>query len=227
MVIDMNGSGSETRVDNTERLELNSKSRAYAVVKRTQDIVLSALALLLLLPLLLVIALLGVIDDPRGGAIFVQERVGKGGRRFRMYKFRTMCADAEEKLAELVQFNERDGPVFKIKDDPRITKMGGFLRRTSLDELPQLINVLRGDMSIVGPRPALPAEVQHYTSNQLRRLEVTPGLTCLWQVHPRRYELTMDEWVEMDIKYIQERSWRLDWLLIFKTIGVVLQANGE
>lgn len=223
----MNGSETTTSAEDAVTLGQNSKKGAYLVVKRVQDIVLSALALVVLSPLLLVIALLGVIDDPRGGAIFTQERVGKGGRRFRMYKFRTMCVDAEKQLEELRQYNESDGPVFKIKNDPRITRVGKFLRRTSLDELPQLVNVLRGDMSIVGPRPALPAEVQHYTSSQLRRLEITPGLTCFWQVHPKRYQLTMDEWVELDIKYIQEQCWSLDWLLIFKTVVVMLRANGE
>lgn len=223
----MNGSGTTTKTDGAEGLKQAPQKSAYLVVKRIQDIVLSVLALVVLSPLMLVIALLGVIDDPRGGAFFSQERVGKEGRLFRMYKFRTMCVDAEKQLDQLAQFNERDGPVFKIKNDPRITRVGKFLRRTSLDELPQLVNVLRGDMSLVGPRPALPAEVRHYTSRQLRRLEVTPGLTCFWQVHPKRYELTMEEWVESDIRYIQERNWVLDWILIFKTIGVMLQANGE
>ncbi|MBD5133155.1 MAG: sugar transferase [Clostridiales bacterium] len=223
----MKVSETTTKADRVALLEQPSGKGAYLAVKRLQDIVFSLLALVVLSPLLLGIALMVVIDDPHGGPFFSQERTGKGGKLFRMYKFRTMCVDAEKRLAELAQYNEREGPVFKIKNDPRITRVGGFLRRTSLDELPQLVNVLRGDMTIVGPRPALPAEVAQYTSEQLRRLEVTPGLTCFWQVHPDRYQLTMDEWLELDIKYIQERSWRLDWILIFKTVGTMLQASGE
>lgn len=223
----MKGSETTTKADNTVLLEQPPRRGVYLAIKRLQDIVFSLLALVVLSPLLLGIALVIVIDDPHGGPFFSQERTGKGGEPFRMYKFRTMCVDAEKQLAELAQYNEREGPVFKIKNDPRITRVGGILRRTSLDELPQLVNVLRGDMTIVGPRPALPAEVEQYTSDQLRRLEVTPGLTCFWQVHPNRYQLTMDEWLELDIKYIRERSWRLDWILIFKTVGAMLQASGE
>ena len=144
-----------------------------------------------------------------------------------MYKFRTMCVDAEEQLEALKRDNEMDRIVFKIKNDPRITKFGSLLRRMSLDELPQLVNILKGDMSIVGPRPALPQEVAQYTRYEQQRLGVTPGLTCYWQVQPNRYELSMDEWVELDLKYIRERSWRLDWRLIWKTVGTVLRGEGE
>lgn len=215
------GDAETTSIKNEERL------RWYLCVKRIQDFVLSALALLVLFPLLLVIAIVVVVDDPRGGPIFIQERAGKGGRLFRMYKFRTMCVDAEERQAELDQYNEMDRVVFKIKEDPRITRAGHFLRKTSLDELPQLVNILKGDMTIVGPRPPLPREVEQYTWYEWQRLQVTPGLTCYWQVHPKRYELSMSEWVDLDIKYIRERNWRLDWQLIWRTVKRVLQADGE
>lgn len=199
----------------------------YLLVKRIQDVVLSALALLVLSPVLAVIALLIVLDDPGAGPIFSQTRCGKDGRLFRFYKFRTMCADAEARREALQKYNEMQGPMFKIKADPRITRLGKFLRRMSLDELPQLVNVLKGEMSLVGPRPPLPNEVAQYTTYQRQRLLATPGLTCFWQVHPQRYQLTMDEWVALDVKYIQERSWRLDWKLILATVTCVLRGNGE
>lgn len=223
----MDDSKITVKVNSTVVLDRSAGRRGYLIVKRVQDIVLSALALVALSPLMLLIGLLVVIDDPKGGPIFSQERVGKHGWPFRMYKFRTMCVDAESQRERLSAHNEMQGPAFKIKQDPRITRVGGFLRRTSLDELPQLVNVLRGDMSIVGPRPALPAEVVQYTDYQLQRLEAEPGLTCFWQVHPKRYELTMDEWVGLDVKYIRERSWALDWRLIGRTLRTVLRAEGE
>lgn len=201
--------------------------RRYLRIKRFQDVVLSMLALAVLFPLLLIIAVAIVIDDPRGGPIFSQERVGKDGRRFRMYKFRSMCIDAEEKLKGLAQYNEMDRVAFKIKNDPRITRVGRFLRKSSLDELPQLVNILKGDMTIVGPRPALPREVAQYSWYERQRLSVTPGLTCYWQVRPNRYDMSMNEWMELDMKYIRERNWWLDWWLIGKTIGTVLRGEGE
>lgn len=201
-------------------------NQAYLRIKRVQDVVLSALALAVLSPLLLLVSILIVLDDPRGGPIFTQERVGKDGRVFRMYKFRTMCVNAEEQLEALRQDNEMDRIVFKIKNDPRITRLGRYLRRMSLDELPQLVNILKGDMSIVGPRPALLPEVEQYTQYERQRLRAVPGLTCYWQVHPNRYKLSMDEWVDLDIRYIRERSWRLDWRLIGKTVGAVLRGDG-
>lgn len=207
-------------------LKTTEELRRYLRIKRFQDVVLSALALLVLSPLLLVIAMAIVIDDPKGGPIFCQERVGKNGRRFRMYKFRSMCIDAEERLKELAQYNEMDGVAFKIKEDPRITKIGRFLRKTSLDELPQLVNILRGDMTIVGPRPALPREVAQYGWYERQRLRVTPGLTCYWQVQPNRYDMSMNEWMALDIKYIRERNWWLDWWLIFQTVKTVLHGDG-
>lgn len=203
------------------------RKRVYLRVKRMQDVLLSALALLVLSPILLLIALAVIIDDPKGGPMFSQVRCGQNGEAFRLYKFRSMCVGAEERLSALLPYNEMDGPVFKIRDDPRITRVGRFLRSTGLDELPQLINILRGDMSIVGPRPPLFREVQEYTPYQRQRLTVTPGLTCFWQVSPDRNSLSFDAWVEMDLRYIREQSWLLDWKLIFQTGRAVLRREGQ
>ena len=201
--------------------------RRYWVLRRAQDIVFSLLALILLAPLALLISLAIVLDSPGDGAIFRQRRVGRDGKLFWLYKFRTMCPDAEEQLNELLSQNQMDGPVFKIKGDPRITWVGRFLRKTSLDELPQLLNVLQGDMSIVGPRPALPREVELYSDYQRQRLYVTPGLSCYWQIAPHRNEMSFDEWVALDMKYIQERSFWVDWKIIFLTVRAMLMKYGE
>jgi len=201
--------------------------RRYWVLRRAQDIVFSLLALILLAPLALLISLAIVLDSPGDGGIFRQRRVGRDGKLFWLYKFRTMCPDAEEQLNELLSQNQMDGPVFKIKDDPRITRVGRFLRKTSLDELPQLLNVLRGDMSIVGPRPALPREAELYSDYQRQRLYVTPGLSCYWQIAPHRNEMSFDEWVALDLKYIQERSFWVDWKIIFLTVRAMLMKYGE
>lgn len=201
--------------------------RCYWVLRRAQDIVFSLLALILLAPLALLISLAIVLDSPGDGAIFRQRRVGRDGKLFWLYKFRTMCPDAEEQLNELLSQNQMDGPVFKIKGDPRITRVGRFLRKTSLDELPQLLNVLRGDMSIVGSRPALPREVELYSDYQRQRLYVTPGLSCYWQIAPHRNEMSFDEWVALDLKYIQERSFWVDWKIIFLTVRAMLMKYGE
>ncbi len=201
--------------------------RRYWVLRRAQDIVFSLLALILLAPLALLISLAIVLDSPGDGAIFRQRRVGRDGKLFWLYKFRTMCPDAEEQLNELLSQNQMDGPVFKIKGDPRITRVGRFLRKTSLDELPQLLNVLQGDMSIVGPRPALPREVELYSDYQRQWLYVTPGLSCYWQIAPHRNEMSFDEWVALDMKYIQERSFWVDWKIIFLTVRAMLMKYGE
>lgn len=172
---------------------------AYRFVKRAFDIVFSAAVLVVFCWLFAVIAILIKVDDPKGPVFFSQERVGKDGRTFRMLKFRSMCVDAEDKLAELRELNEKTGPVFKIAEDPRITRVGKWLRKLSLDELPQFINVLRADMSIVGPRPALPAEVATYNDYQCQRLLVKPGMTCYWQTRRNRDSVTFDEWVDLDL----------------------------
>lgn len=212
-----------------ERIEKASDSnrRVYWVVKRFFDIVLSFVAILVLSPVFLIVALAIYIDDPKGSPFFVQTRVGRHGKKFKFYKFRSMVSNAEELLDQLKEKNEKDGPVFKMKDDPRITRIGKFIRKTSIDELPQLFNILKGDMSIVGPRPSLPKEVSQYNDYQAQRLFVTPGLTCYWQASKKRDDISFDEWVDLDIKYILERSWFVDIKLIFKTFIVVFTGQGE
>lgn len=211
------------KIDRKE--QLHSK-RYYWILRRAQDIVFSSMALIVLSPLMAAVALAVYLDDPKGSPIFSQIRCGRNGKPFKFYKFRSMCVDAEEKLAELLKDNEMDGPAFKMKDDPRITRVGKFIRKTSLDELPQLFNVLKGDMSIVGPRPPLPREVEQYDDYQRQRLYVTPGLTCYWQIQPHRNDLSFDEWMDLDIKYIKERSFLVDWKIIFQTVRVVLFGQG-
>lgn len=195
-------------------------NRVYLFLKRSLDILASLAGLIVLSPLFLIVALAIKIEDPKGSVFFSQQRCGKDNKLFPMYKFRSMVSNAEELLEELKEMNEMDGPVFKIKEDPRITKVGKFIRKTSIDELPQLLNVLKGDMSLVGPRPAIPHEVAEYNEYQIQRLLVKPGLTCIWQVSGRN-TIGFDEWVEMDLEYIKTRSFLLDLKLIFKTVGVL------
>jgi exopolysaccharide biosynthesis polyprenyl glycosylphosphotransferase len=193
-------------------------------LKRLLDVVLATLGLVATLPLLLGVVLAIKLDSP-GPAIFIQERVGLKGRRFRFYKFRSMYVDAEQRLAELQAHNEIDGPVFKMRNDPRVSRAGAFLRRTSLDELPQLINVLRGDMSLVGPRPPLPREVEQYRPGDLVRLSVKPGLTCLWQIRGRSH-VGFDQWMEYDREYVRNLSLRLDVQILLRTVWVVITCRG-
>lgn len=209
-----------------DREEVLSTRKRYWLLRRTRDIILSSVALLVLWPLMLVIAVLIVLDSP-GSPIFVQERVGRDGKHFQLYKFRSMVNNAESMLDDLMERNEMDGPAFKITDDPRITRIGRFIRKTSIDELPQLWNILKGDMSIVGPRPPLPREVEQYDDYQLQRLYVTPGLSCYWQIQPDRNSLSFDEWLELDLKYIKERSFLVDWKIILGTFGAVFGMNGK
>ncbi len=200
--------------------------RRYWVLRRAQDIVFSLLALILLAPLALLISLAIVLDSPGDGAIFRQRRVGRDGKLFWLYKFRTMCPDAEEQLNELLSQNQMDGPVFKIKDDPRITRVGRFLRKTSLDELPQLWNILVGDMAVIGPRPALwnqydlLAERDKYGANDVR-----PGLTGWAQIHGRD-ELEIAEKAKLDGWYVEHLSFGLDVKCFFGTITAVLKHDG-
>lgn len=210
-----------------DRKENLREHRAYWFGRRTQDILLSSLALVVLSPVMLVTALAIVIDDPKAGPIFTQTRIGRNGKPFRLYKFRSMYPDAEERLEELLAQNEMNGPVFKMKEDPRITRVGRVIRKIGLDELPQLWNVLRGDMSIVGPRPALPREVEQYGAYERQRLYVTPGLSCYWQIAPHRNALSFEEWMDLDIRYVQERSFAVDWMIIWKTIVACLKGEGE
>ena len=209
-----------------DRKEILRTKRLYWMGRRAQDVFFSLLALIVLAVPMAIVALVIWIDSPGASPIFSQDRVGRDGKIFKFYKFRSMIPNAEARLKDVLAQNEMDGPVFKLKNDPRITRVGRFIRRTSIDELPQLINILKGDMSIVGPRPALPREVAQYTDYERQRLYVTPGLTCYWQIQPNRNELTFDEWMELDLKYIQDRNFWLDWKLIFQTIWAVLRMYG-
>ncbi len=218
-----NADGYETIL---EREDVLHKRRKYWEARRIQDILLSVLALVVLWPVMLAVSAAIVLESPGASPIFVQNRVGRDGKIFRFYKFRSMCPDAESKLKDLLSKNEMDGPAFKMRDDPRVTKVGRFLRRTSIDELPQLVNILKGDMSIVGPRPPLPREVAQYSDYHHQRLLVTPGLTCYWQIRPDRNSMSFDEWVALDIDYITDSGFWKDWQIIWKTFGAVWSMNG-
>ncbi len=209
-----------------DRNKIDEGKKQYFIIKRISDIVISLIAIALLLPVFIILALIVFIECPNASPIFVQDRVGKDGKKFHFMKFRSMVPDAEERLAELLDKNEMEGHAFKIKDDPRITKVGKFLRKTSLDELPQLFNVLFGHMSIVGPRPPLPREVVNYDEYELQRLYVTPGMTCYWQTVPNRNDMTFSEWLEMDLDYIEDRSLKTDWNIILSTFIAVIGMNG-
>ena len=193
-------------------------------LKRLLDILLATIGLVGSLPLWLVIAAAIRFDSP-GPALFIQERVGIHGRLFRFYKFRSMYVDAEQRLAEVQAQNEIDGPVFKMRNDPRVSRVGALLRRTSLDELPQLINVLRGEMSLVGPRPPLPREVEQYRPGDAVRLSVKPGLTCLWQIRGRSH-VGFDQWMEYDREYVRDMSFWLDVQILLRTVWVVISCRG-
>lgn len=194
------------------------KDPGYFVLKRFMDVILSAISLVVFSPVLLFIAL-AIKLDSEGPVLFRQERVGLNEEHFIMYKFRTMCFDAEERLESIREKNEMSGPMFKIKNDPRITGVGKFLRKTSIDELPQLLNILKGDMSLVGPRPSLPREVEKFTKEHKKRFLAKPGLTCYWQIMGRN-KIDFEEWMKLDLKYIEERSTWVDVKLIFKTMFV-------
>ena len=203
----------------SEVIENERSNILYEVIKRIIDIVASFIGLILLSPLILVVSMLIKLES-KGEVIFKQKRVGLNGKEFYMYKFRSMVINAEELKEQLESQNEMSGPMFKIKDDPRITKVGKFIRKTSIDELPQLINVIKGDMSLVGPRPSLPKEVKKFEQWMMERLEVKPGLTCIWQISGRN-NIDFEDWMKLDIKYVRERSLVLDFKLIFKTIFVL------
>lgn len=204
---------------NTMNGNIEGKSKIYLIVKRITDIVCSLAGLIVLSPILLITAI-AIKMDSKGSIFFKQDRVGKDERIFSMYKFRSMVVNAEELKKSLEKENEMSGPMFKMKKDPRITRVGRFIRKTSIDELPQLINVLKGDMSLVGPRPSLPKEVEAFEPWMKERLTVLPGLTCIWQVSGRN-NIPFKEWMELDIKYVRERSYLLDLKLIFKTFFVL------
>lgn len=197
----------------------------YDVFKRIFDLVMSTFALIVLSPVFLVVSITIWAEDG-GKPIFAQTRLTKNGKEFKMFKFRSMCPDAEKKLADLLAKNEMKGPAFKIHDDPRITKVGRFIRKTSIDELPQLLNIIKGDMSIIGPRPPLPREVAQYTPYQMHRLDVKTGLACYHECMGRSDDKDFDKWVESDLKYIRERSFLTDLKVIFMTAKVVLTGKG-
>jgi lipopolysaccharide/colanic/teichoic acid biosynthesis glycosyltransferase len=196
-------------------------SKGYLIAKRIMDICGAIVGLVCFSWLFLIVAILIKLEDPKGPVIFKQVRVGKDGKEFYMYKFRSMVTNAEELLDSLLHLNETTGAMFKIKEDPRVTQIGKFIRKTSIDELPQLWNVLKGEMSLVGPRPPLPREVAQYTQYDKQRLLVTPGCTGLWQVSGRS-NIGFKEMVELDLKYIQQRNIFLDIKLILKTLLLLL-----
>lgn len=197
----------------------------YDVCKRIFDIVMCTCALIVLSPVFLGVAIAIKLEDG-GKVIYKQTRLTKGGKEFGMYKFRSMIPNADQLVDSLMDQNEVDGPAFKITDDPRITKVGNFIRKTSIDELPQLVNILKGEMSIIGPRPPLPREVAQYTPYQMHRLDVITGLACYHEVEGRSDCKNFDEWVEQDLRYIRERSMLTDIKIIFRTIKVVLTGSG-
>lgn len=213
----------------TPRESWRKKGARYACFlffKRAFDIVSAATALILLAPILLIILLVKWLEDFHN-PVYVSTRVGKDGRHFRFYKIRSMRPDAEAMKADMIRdgMNEVDGPVFKIKDDPRITRFGKLLRRTSIDELLQLFNVLNGTMSVVGPRPPIPCEVEDYTDEQMHRLDVKGGLLCLWQIQPDRHAVSFEDWVQLDLEYIKKQSALLDLKIIFK--GAMMIFSGK
>lgn len=192
----------------------------YCFFKRVIDILFSLIGLIILSPLILLVAIVIKIES-KGPIVFAQERIGKNGCAFNMYKFRSMVVNAEELKEKLLAKNEMSGPMFKIKEDPRVTKIGKFIRKTSIDELPQLINILKGEMSLVGPRPSLQSEVMHFEDWMRIRLEVKPGLTCYWQVSGRN-DIGFIEWMKLDVKYVKERNILIDLKLILKTIFLLV-----
>lgn len=208
-------------IANTRRLRATSSKPGYLIVKRAMDIVGAGMGMIIISPLLLIVAILIKIEDPKAPIIFYQKRIGKNEKEFKMFKFRSMIPNAEDMLKGLLHKNEISGAMFKIKDDPRITRIGKFIRRTSIDELPQLWNVVRGDMSLVGPRPPLPREVAEYSKYDKQRLRVTPGCTGLWQVSGRN-ELSFKEMVELDLEYIEKRSVWFDVKILVRTVKVLV-----
>ena len=196
----------------------------YRFVKRGFDILASLMGLILLSPLFLIVAIAIKVDDPRGKVFYSQIRLGRGERPFKMFKFRSMFVDADKKLSDLLKYNEVDGAMFKMKEDPRVTRIGHFIRKYSIDELPQLINVLKGDMALVGPRPPLEREVANYSEYAKQRLYVKPGCTGLWQVSGRN-SVGFDEMVELDLQYIQKSSFWLDLKIMFMTVKIMVWPN--
>ncbi|MCK4538582.1 MAG: sugar transferase [Candidatus Krumholzibacteria bacterium] len=197
---------------------------SFVVLKRIFDVIVAIAILIFFLPVIPVIIILIKLDSP-GHILFKQKRVGKDGKSFDFYKFRSMFTGAENVVGVLRPLSGVDGPIFKLKEDPRVTRVGRFLRRSSLDELPQLFNVIKGDMSIVGPRPNLPSEVAHYLPWQKKRLDVIPGITCFWQISGRSH-IGFQEWMRLDLEYIRKRSLMTDMMIIIRTIPAVIARKG-
>jgi exopolysaccharide biosynthesis polyprenyl glycosylphosphotransferase len=208
-----------------EEPEVLVKKGHYETFKRIFDFCFALLLLPFLFPLMLFIALLIKLDS-KGSVFFSQKRVGKNGRHFDCYKFRTMVENAERLRPQLAHLNEMHGPAFKIKNDPRTTRIGKFFRKYSIDEFPQIFNILKGEMSFVGPRPPLPEEVKEYKPWQMRRLSVKPGLTCYWQINGRNKIYNFNDWVKMDLKYIDEANLLVDLKLVLRTLPAVLSRKG-
>ena len=215
--------GGKTSFEVVEGLEVRD-SVAYRVMKRSTDIAIALFLIVLFLPVIPIVTFLIKLDS-KGPILFKQRRVGKNGKEFEFYKYRSMVVGAESVIGVLRPLSGVNGPVFKLKNDPRVTSVGRFLRRSSLDELPQLINVLKGEMSIVGPRPNLPSEVAHYLPWQKQRLCVTPGITCFWQITGRSH-IGFQEWMRLDLEYIRKRSFLTDLKIILKTIPAVIARKG-
>jgi exopolysaccharide biosynthesis polyprenyl glycosylphosphotransferase len=215
--------GAMSGVDVPIPVEVN-KAPMYCICKRAFDIIVGGVIVILLIPILPLVALMIKLDTP-GPVFFKQDRVGENGRMFKFYKFRSMVHRADEDRERLSGINEQEGPVFKIRSDPRITSVGRFLRRSSLDEIPQMLNVLKGDMSIVGPRPPLPTEVANYQPWHMSRLAVKPGITCLWQISGRSH-IGFNEWMRLDMEYLKTRSFKTDLLIFLKTIPAVIARKG-
>lgn len=212
---------SRSKMESVLRTGTMAEEQQYWVIKRTIDIAFSLLGLAILLPLLILIGLAVKLEDPQGAILFRQTRIGKNGKPFNIYKFRSMVVGAEQMLDQLLPRNEVSGAMFKMEHDPRATRIGKLIRTTSLDELPQLWNVLRGDMSLVGPRPPLPREILEYTPYEMGRLSILPGCTGLWQISGRN-KLGFKEMVELDLQYIARRSLWMDVKIIWKTIIMML-----
>ncbi|WP_163070791.1 sugar transferase [Priestia flexa] len=210
--------------NNSEILTKVPKNKVYQYLKKIMDIFGASIGLIILSPIFIIIAIFIKLEDPKGAVFFKQLRVGKNGNKFYMYKFRSMVSNAEELLQMLLVQNEASGAMFKMKEDPRVTRIGKFIRKTSIDELPQLFNVLKGNMSLVGPRPPLPREVEQYTAYDKQRLLVNPGCTGLWQVSGRS-NLTFQQMVDLDLQYIQSASVHLDIKIILKTVKVMLKSE--
>ncbi len=204
----------------------NDSGKLALIVKKMSDYYISLIALVMLFPVIIAIAV-AIKVDSKGPVFFRQKRVGRRGRHFMLLKFRTMRVDAEQMLEQLKSQNEADGPAFKIKNDIRITRIGKIIRRVGLDEVPQFINVLRGEMSLIGPRPPLPSEVEKYEPWQVRRLSVNPGITCSWQVAPNRNQIKFDKWMQLDLQYIDSWSLEKDFVLMFRTVGTFFKASGS